>query len=430
MGIIIGIGQTKPQMSDDQFYGIGWDVTVSNPKAQRIGKLELHASLPVQSLMRRCVLHDNGEVAYYLDANDSTKKEGGAPAKLDGTDGQVMVEVPAFWVKFEADGNKRRCLMSLHALPGFTKWEKLYISAYEATVQRSTSKLSSIVNTTPDYRGGNNDASRDGELNSLLGRPASSFSMEEVRTFAKNRGASNWSCYTYQAHKELFWLYAVEYASFNSQEDFTASLDESGCKQGGLGKALSAISGWSYSHGTPVAPCGVTNLLGNASGIVPLSVRTSENGGSVKIRDYVVPSYRGIENPFGHIFKMVDGAKCIIHTNGDCDFFVADNRASWSDSGVDGYEYRGVLAAKGGYSRELLVGSAGDIAPKKVGGGSSAYFCDGFFRVGGGRSDIEHIITVGGTASSGSYAGLSCFDASRESISRSNALGTRLCYLP
>ena len=80
MGIIIGIGQTKPQMSDDQFYGIGWDVTVSNPKAQRIGKLELHASLPVQSLMRRCVLHDNGEVAYYLDANDSTKKEGGAPA--------------------------------------------------------------------------------------------------------------------------------------------------------------------------------------------------------------------------------------------------------------------------------------------------------------------------------------------------------------
>ena len=378
MGIVIGIGQTKLQMSDDQFYGIEWDVTVSNPKAKRIGKLELHASLPVQSLMRRCVLRDNGEVAYYLDANDSTKKEGGAPAKLDGTDGQVMVEVPAFWVKFEADGNKRRCLMSLHALPGFTKWEKLYISAYEATVQRSTSKLSSVVNTTPDYRGGNNDANRDGELNSLLGRPASRFSMEEVRTFAKNRGASNWSFYTYQAHKELFWLYAVEYASFNSQEDFTASLDESGCKQGGLGNALSGIFSWRYFHMTPVAPCGVTNLLGNASGIVPLSVRTLENGGSVQIRDYVVPSYRGIENPFGHISKMVDGAKCIIRANGDCDFFVADNRASWSDSGVDGYEYRGVLAANSGYSRELLVGSAGDIAPKNVGGGSSVYFCDAF----------------------------------------------------
>ena len=70
MGIVVGIGQTKPQMPYDQFYGIEWDVTVGNPKAKRIGKLELHASLPVQSLMRRCVLRDNGEVAYYLDAND------------------------------------------------------------------------------------------------------------------------------------------------------------------------------------------------------------------------------------------------------------------------------------------------------------------------------------------------------------------------
>lgn len=429
MGIVIGIGQTKPQMSDDQFYGIEWDVTVSNPKAKRIGKLELHASLPVQSLMRRCVLRDNGEVAYYLDANDSTKKEGGAPANLDGTDGQVMVEVPAFWVKFEADGNKRRCLMSLHALPGFTKWEKLYISAYEATVQRSTSKLSSVVNTTPDYRGGDNDASRDGKLNSLLGRPASRFTMAEVRTFAKNRGASNWSFYTYQAHKELFWLYSVEYASFNSQEDFTASLDESGCKQGGLGNALSRIYYWGYFSNASVAPCGVTNSLGNSSGIVPLSVRALD-GDSVQIRDYVAPSYRGIENPFGHISKMVDGAKCIVHTNGDCDFFVADNRASWSDSGVDGYEYRGVLAAYRGYSRELLVGSAGDIAPKKVGGGSSAYFCDGFLRARGGSSDIECIILVGGHAGEGSDAGLSYFNASKQSIWRSNFVGTRLCYLP
>lgn len=49
MGIVIGIGQTRPQMPYDYFYGIEWDVTVSNPKPTRIGKMELHASLPVQS---------------------------------------------------------------------------------------------------------------------------------------------------------------------------------------------------------------------------------------------------------------------------------------------------------------------------------------------------------------------------------------------
>lgn len=429
MGIVIGIGQTKPQMPYDQFYGIEWDVTVSNPKAKRIGKLELHASLPIQSLMRRCVLRDNGEVAYYLDANDSTKKEGGAPAKLDGTDGQVMVEVPAFWVKFEADGNKRRCLMSLHALPGFTKWEKLYVSAYEATVQRSTSKLSSVVNATADYRGGDNNASKDGKFNSLLGRPASNFSAVEARTYAKNRGASNWGFYAYQAHKELFWLYVVEYANFNAQEDFTASLDESGCKQGGLGAGLSNIWYWGSFNLTPVAPCGVTNPLGNASGVVSLSVRSSDGGGG-QVRGYFVPSYRGVEQPFGHISKMIDGAKCIIRTNGDCDFFVADNKTAWSDSGVSGYERRGVLAPSAGYVKELLVGSAGDIAPEKVGGGSSVYFCDNFSRANKGNSDVVYIILVGGHGLANEVAGLSAFDASVLSISHSNYVGTRLCYLP
>lgn len=429
MGIVIGIGQTKPQMPYDQFYGIEWDVTVSNPKAKRIGKLELHASLPVQSLMRRCVLRDNGEVAYYLDANDSTKKEGGAPAKLDGTDGQVMVEVPAFYVKFETEGNKRRCLISLHNLPGFTKWEKLYISAYEATIQRSTSKLSSVVNATADYRGGDNNASKDGKFNSLLGRPASNFAMTEVRTFAKNRGASNWSFYTYHAHKELFWLYAVEYANFNSQDEFTASLDESGCKQGGLGSGMSNIWYWGNFNLTPVSPCGVTNPLGNASGVVPLSVRASEGGGG-QIRGYYVTSYRGIEHPFGHITKMVDGAKCVIKTNGDCDFFVSDNKASWRDSGVDGYERRGTLPAAGGYIKELLFGGSGDIAPALIGGGSSVYFCDNFSRANRGNSDVEYIILVGSHGLSIYGVGLSAFDASTLSVSRANYVGTRLCYLP
>ncbi len=37
----------------------------------------------------------------------------------------------------------------------------MYVSAYEATVQRSTNKLSSVVNTTADYRGGANQADWD-----------------------------------------------------------------------------------------------------------------------------------------------------------------------------------------------------------------------------------------------------------------------------
>jgi hypothetical protein len=50
-------------------------------------------------------LNDDGTVNYYLNRTDSTKKADGSAAVLDGTDGQVMVEIPEFWIKFETDGN-------------------------------------------------------------------------------------------------------------------------------------------------------------------------------------------------------------------------------------------------------------------------------------------------------------------------------------
>ena len=55
----------------------------------------------IQSQMRRCVLNANGTVKYYLHPTDSTKKADGTPAIINGTDGNVMVEIPKFWYKYE-----------------------------------------------------------------------------------------------------------------------------------------------------------------------------------------------------------------------------------------------------------------------------------------------------------------------------------------
>lgn len=63
------------------------------------GAASLHQDLPVQSLMRRCVVNDSGVVLYYLDENDFTKKEDGSAADLSGAVGQVMVEVPEHYRK-------------------------------------------------------------------------------------------------------------------------------------------------------------------------------------------------------------------------------------------------------------------------------------------------------------------------------------------
>src|SRR5699024_1778332 len=126
-------------------YGIQYDLTIAAPEVQRIGDMSCHASLPVQSKMRRCILNDYGEVVYYLDKNNTTLREDGDPANLDGTDGQVMVEIPEYYQLFESHGNINRLLISDHPFLGATKVSKAYVSAYKATVDRVENKLSSVV---------------------------------------------------------------------------------------------------------------------------------------------------------------------------------------------------------------------------------------------------------------------------------------------
>lgn len=437
MGLLIGIGQTRPQTPYDYFYGIEWDITVSNPKPKRIGKMELHASLPVQSLMRRCVLRDNGTIAYYLHANDSTKRDNSENANLDGTDGQVMVEIPTCYVKFEADGNKRRFLMSTQELPGFHKWERCFVSAYEATIHRPTNTLSSVVNATPDYRGGDNNASRDGDFSSLLGRPASKFNMTQARTFARNRGSSSWNCHTYHIHKVLFWFFAVEYCNFNSQDSFNASFDENGCRQGGLGTGSSSFSGWRDFGWYPFLPCGLTNSLGNSSGVVVHQCTISNTGVTSPIE---VISYRGVETPFGHIQKMVDGAKCLMQSSssgGKTLLYVTPDKELWGNLGIEGSFLRGELPRSEGYIRELILGDDGEIAPMQVGAGSTSYFCDlyniQYPGVGGGfpRSGVsERILCFGGNGIKSTEGGLLCTDTGCTESTSSTFMGTRLSFIP
>lgn len=146
-------------------YGVEWNVNQTSSDVKRIGIPELHRTLPCHQL-RGCLLADNGTVNEYLPQDDWTS------ATRDGSKGQVMVEIPEMWMKFEVDGDMRRVLLSPVAIGGFKHYQKRYVSAYEATVQRSTNKLASVVNTTEDYRGGRNDASLDDTAYTLLGKPA------------------------------------------------------------------------------------------------------------------------------------------------------------------------------------------------------------------------------------------------------------------
>ena len=409
MGLIIGVGGTKPTFPYDYYYGIEWNATVSNPKPTRIGKMELHKELPLQSLMRRCILKDNGTVNYYLHANDSTKRDNGAAANLTGADGQYMVELPDMYVRFETDGDISRHLQSTEPLPGFRLWRKDYVSAVEATVQRSTTTLCSVVNKDADYRGGNNDASRDGTYKTQLGMPATQISLTNFRAYARKRGSTEWNCNLYQTHRKLWWLFAVEYANFNSQDAFNAELDENGYHQGGLSSGVTTLNGtkWNtFNNYYPFVPCGTTNSLGNHSGVVEFTMPDEYDPGvPTKVN---VPSYRGVENPFGHIWKWTDGCKCLIQSETDgglSEFYVCDDPAAFTSSGVVNYDLRGNLPRKEGYVKKLILGEHGEIMPLEVGGGSTTYFCDYFYTNIPSSGVSERGVLFGGYASAGPYAG-------------------------
>lgn len=441
MGLIIAAGNTKPAQPYDYYYGVRIKGGVAAPGGlTREGRAELHASLPIQSGMRRCLLKDNGSINYYLHATDSTKRDTGAAANLTGADGMVMVEIPHHYRKIEFDGTDLCAFISQYPLPGFHEVPKMYVSAYEATVDRTataTPKLASVVNLTAAFRGGNNNASYDDTYRSFLGLPATGISLTNFRAYARNRGEAGlngkgWNCHLYEAQVAIFWLFVIEYANLNCQAAYNAEPDANGYKQGGLGAGVTEISSgnWNTYNGYyPFVPCGTTNSLGNRTGVVDYSI---DNGAGITHTAHV-PSYRGIENPFGHLWQWTDGCKCAIQSEADgglSKFYACNDPAKFQDSTYNDYDYRGDIPRKEGYVKSILGGEHGDIMPKEIGAGSTTYFCDYFYTNIPASGTAMRGVLFGGSAHHGAYAGLSCANTAYAASHTSANIGSRLCFLP
>lgn len=421
-----------PYLEDDCSYGVEFDITVSSPTCTRIGNTDLHKSLPVHSRMKGCLLDNDGNVVEYLNPTDWTGNV------LDGTRGQVMVEIPAHFRKFETDGNKRRVRISELPLAGYHQVPKCYVSAYEATVERSTLTLASVKNTGADYRGGNNNAEWDGTYRSLLGMPATSISRTNFRNYARKRKATTteWNCMTYDIQKTLYWLFAVEYATLNSQAAYNPQLTAEGFRQGGLGAGVTTLNGtlWSTFNGYyPVIPCGTTDSLGNGTGEVLYTMPTEyDSSNEITVQ---VPRYRGVENPFGHLWQWTDGINVRISPteanggDGLSKVYVCSDPSKFKDNGYDGYSHVGNEARAEGYVKQVIFGEYGEIMPQVVGGGSTTYHCD-YHYTNIPTAETLRGVLFGGAAHNGAIAGFAYAD-STSAPSRTRAyFGSRLCFLP
>lgn len=525
-------GKWLPYTGEDTFmYGVRIDVdTTSGCKTTvtRIGNPELHRLLPVQSQMRGCILDLYGNVVQYLPDGDWREKwqkalqdttvgqtlittrnkstpdvsrsdETTASDLTDvrnGKKGDVMVELPEYWRKFETVKNVQNMKtylvkLSTLPLPGYHRVPKKYVSAYEATmdwmagnaqqllpVSQEKRHLRSVCSCEPRYAGWNDKhlnkyeqwGGHELEFNknlkgvhyrirralctSQIGKPATYYQCQWYRDAARAKlpGSTAWNMYTYDVHKDLYWLFTVEYATLNSQDDYKPERDRDGFMQGGLGQGIVWLnwSHWDELNGRfPFVFCGWSDKLGNSSGAVPYikpydwnSANSCAMQSSHQVDQMAVPRYRGIENPFGHVLEFADGALIKCGPNSERTFWTCDDPARYSWTSLDGYVLKGNDAPKLGWYDSIIFGEDGDMWADKNSTGS----CDG--SVGwydshytentsssnsGGNSNKTVTLRVaafGGNANDGLSAGFGYGDSYCRPSASYPFCGSRLVYLP
>ena len=243
--------------------------------------------------IKRCNLADDGTVNAYYGQSGYTE---------DGSNGQVMVEIPKFYYKVvpletepigdnvggyhlrkadyyisptKHDGFKTH---PLFVRPDGTERDKAYISAYEASIY-DVSASSYILD---DAQIADFTANTGDKLSSIANaKPCSGTSQNLTRMNAEqlavNRG-TGWHSFDIKATSAVQMLFMVEYGTLNSQTAIGKGVVD---KKSGTGNEAKLT--------------GQTSFLGNLSG--------SANGtdGLVSV------SYRGIENFWGNIWKPVNG---------------------------------------------------------------------------------------------------------------------------
>ena len=414
-----------PDLEERYAYGVEWDTASSSPDGVRVGNMQLHRELPIQSKMRRCLLDRDGGVKEYLDNELSW---GGSYL-----DYAVMTEMPEHWYKLYFNGTKFRMMLSEIPLPGYKHVDKFYISTYEARMYRTDNLLCSAAGASKlsdpnsiHFRGGDNTAEWDDTYRSLLGCPVTNLTRDQFRQATRKRG-SGWEMYTYGAHKTLFWLFAVEYATLNSQKPFNAQKDANGFAQGGLGPGPTQMTDWTnFNNANPLIPCGYTNEFGNGSGEKAYVVKNASGGTHATL---MVNRYRGIENPFGHIWKYTDGANIQVTTgdNGLSILWTTDDPSNFSDTSYTGYDKKGNICRTSGYAKKMLLGEDGDIIATEIGGSSSTYWCDYYYT--NTSTNSLRLVAVGG-GSDGADAGFIRVNTSETPSGAYKHFGSRLCFFP
>lgn len=410
---------TSQNLEEFDWYGVSWSETSSNPDCIRIGNMDMHRSLPIQSMMKPFAfqtqplykdqfvpMKENFSEAMYGHVNNG---EAGQVASTVN----VMIKIPEFWyVDDYTPGTKTHNLkICPHAKPGWYHHKEAYVSAYEAFNFDNKGRLVSMRSVVPTVN----------------------FNRTNGRTWARANGfdgEAKWNLYTYEEHRAICHLFLVEYATRNSQKAVNTALTVEGFRQGGLGSGCTTgtatINGnqtWSF------IPTGSSDSLGSGSGEVTVTIQQTDSSGSnTTTTTRKCNRYRGIENPFGHIWK---------HTDDIISKYEASYRTWYKSVKPDQFatnknnSYKPLCSVDNvsvGYKTEIKATPACDFFSMSVSGGSeTTYWCD----YNWDNTDAsEHCLLIGGRSDHGGGAGLFGLLSVNGVGYSYAAIGSRLTYLP
>ena len=374
----------------------------------------------------RCNVDDNGRIlAFYGDVN----------YKDDGSNGQVMIYQPKFYyqrlplitepLQVGKAILKESILVSTEPQLGFKvhpifltpdgeELDYVLFSAYEAGLfDASANDYDILASATIDE---DND-----KLTSVAGvKPVTKMTIAQAEQLARNRG-QGWHIENMAAVSANQMLAIVEMGSLNGQK----SLEEGIC-------AITSSFTINYASQT-----GSTAALGNATGAA-ISTLNITNG---QTNDYNIPtkraiSYRGMENPWGNIWKMIAGVNLYGNGNNAGGAPYICNNFNYNPSALtENYENIGFNLPVGdnwiaalGYGDEkydwvFLPAKSGGTANSAAPVGDTGWYSTNFNGI--------NCLLVGGNGAHGDRVGLFNYACDHTASNSSvYSYGARLMFIP
>ena len=408
-----------------------WKRGQGTPVGEAYGNIDFLRDLP-SVIGLGCYLVSVDRSRRKLDPTNHRRFADGSPAALDGTMGDYLWCWNAHYYSWWVDSTYYYEAVSPTPIEGHLNY---YIpaggtSALGAGVMdRTSGTLVSVVSDDPRYRGGNNDATRDGKHNTQLGMVATNMNASAFGTAARKKG-DGWESGWFVANSVVGYLYRLIMGTRDCQSALNPVKDSNGLYQGGTGKGVTEWS-WdpwsSHNGGYPIIPTSVGIELGDSVGVSDYAVKGSDGG---TVHQAHVPCFLGLKNFYGHIGLIERGALINKLSDGSGDYYVAPSLYSaFNINSIEGL----IKAAKvpkndpsgWKYITELSMQNLCS-APTVASGSSSTYYCDGWYNdnaTSGLRCPFRR-----GLAISGANAGLAYLNGDNAVSSAHAYWSSPLCY--